>query len=252
METSLQRATEYKAMSVAMRDQTHLLHAILKQLPIAQPEDQTCRISKTVEEPKSQLLGTTSRDIVRVTGSSPFGTGCRQHCRCVCHSYSTVKTPSFIKGALGSLFLKFSGFPILTSRCDNTTCAKAKASGVKFDYFFPSWLCSRRLIAQYTTSDLQAPELRIRVPRVRPRQSDIFNMARLGDVDGLKTLFEKGLASPYDVDSSGITALHVSLARQHFDEVENLTMETVQGICPQARDSDDRVSHSRWLRCICW
>lgn len=229
IKASQERATEYETITIAMRNQTRLLQAILQQLPIAQPEGKTSSVSEETgfeadreelvseqepvssNDPVSRSLQGHTSDLVCITGSYPFGTGCRQYCPCICHSPSTVKTPSFIKQALGSLFMKFSGVPVLTPRCDNKACAKEKGSGVKFDYFFPSWLCARRIITQFTTSDLQAPELKIRIPRVRPNQAPVFNLARCGDTEGLRTLFEKGLASPYDIDSEGHTALHVSL-----------------------------------------
>jgi hypothetical protein len=44
-----------------------------------------------------------------------------------------------------------------------------------------------------------------------PGNASVFTFAVLGNLDGIKSLFNKGLASPYDVCvSNGRTALHVS------------------------------------------
>ncbi|KAL9087742.1 MAG: hypothetical protein Q9165_006509 [Trypethelium subeluteriae] len=62
-----------------------------------------------------------------------------------------------------------------------------------------------------TTTPLAGPVASLKVQRTVPGSSDIFKVAMVGDVDGIRRLFENGLASPHDVQfESGVTPLHVA------------------------------------------
>ena len=66
-----------------------------------------------------------------------------------------------------------------------------------------------------TVTPLTGPVASLKVQRTVPGSADIFTFTKLGDVDGIRTLFEKGLASPHDVQfDSGITPLHVGISSQ--------------------------------------
>lgn len=55
------------------------------------------------------------------------------------------------------------------------------------------------------------PRVSLSLPRVIEGNADIMRFAVSGNLDGIKSLFKQGLASPYDVVfSTGRTALHVS------------------------------------------
>ncbi|KAL8913322.1 MAG: hypothetical protein Q9171_001799 [Xanthocarpia ochracea] len=47
-------------------------------------------------------------------------------------------------------------------------------------------------------------------PRIVPRDSNVFLLAKAGDVEGIKTLFSAGLASPRDTTVFGVTLLHTA------------------------------------------
>ena len=47
-------------------------------------------------------------------------------------------------------------------------------------------------------------------PRIVPRDSNVFRLAKAGDVEGIKTLFSAGLASPRDTTVFGVTLLHTA------------------------------------------
>lgn len=51
----------------------------------------------------------------------------------------------------------------------------------------------------------------LRDGRVLPDDSPVFEYAKLGDVEQLWNLFDKGLASPFDTSPGGYTPLHVRL-----------------------------------------
>ncbi|KAL8918596.1 MAG: hypothetical protein Q9172_005350 [Xanthocarpia lactea] len=47
-------------------------------------------------------------------------------------------------------------------------------------------------------------------PRIVPRDSNVFRLAKAGDIEGIKTLFSAGLASPRDTTVFGVTLLHTA------------------------------------------
>ena len=61
-----------------------------------------------------------------------------------------------------------------------------------------------------TNTPLAGPVASLEVRRTIPGDAEIFAYAKSGNVDGMKSLFQRGLASPHDVQyDSGVTALHV-------------------------------------------
>jgi hypothetical protein len=62
-----------------------------------------------------------------------------------------------------------------------------------------------------TLSYMRGPGVSLSMPRVIPDNAPVLTFAVQGNLDGIKSLFSKGVASPYDVAlSNGRTALHVS------------------------------------------
>jgi hypothetical protein len=111
---------------------------------------------------------------------------------------------------VGRLLVQYSCLSVLMARCHDANCERNERSTLAFSYFFPTWLLARRILVRLAYSSANGPELLLRLPRVVPPTSDVFNFARTGNVRGLQHLFENGLASPFDVNSCGLTPLHVS------------------------------------------
>ncbi|KAL9116372.1 MAG: hypothetical protein Q9187_007104 [Circinaria calcarea] len=101
------------------------------------------------------------------------------------------------------------------------------------------WLISLRLIqglnARLSRSSISGWKLSLDVIRPRPDNAIIFDFCRHGNLAGVKSLFERGLASPKDVDSDGYTPLHLRTmnsdkrrqyaARSHHLELCKLLIE---------------------------
>ncbi|MCJ1432425.1 hypothetical protein MMC27_001781 [Xylographa pallens] len=92
------------------------------------------------------------------------------------------------------------------------SCSRQTKVAGQFCYYFPTWL-ARVFVGNITPT----PELLIRVAKVIPNRSSVFHYAMLGNVDGIKELFAKGLASPFDVAESGSSVLHFALNSSRFD-----------------------------------
>ena len=54
----------------------------------------------------------------------------------------------------------------------------------------------------------------LQIARIRPDDSKIFHLATAGDIEGMKVMFARGLASPNDVSYTfGYSVLHVSVTK---------------------------------------
>ena len=137
-------------------------------------------------------------------------TACKPWCSCACHAESRIRSPQLFDRILGSLFVGYSGLPVLSRKCDQQSCHLRAQPMSYVTYFFPRWFLARVVSFVLTTTPLAGPVASLKVQRTVPGHADIFTYAKLGDVGKMKHLFENGLASPHDVHAeSGVTALHV-------------------------------------------
>lgn len=135
---------------------------------------------------------------------------CTPWCACRCHKQRHWQSPSSFGGLLGSLFVGYSGLPIVRLQCDEHSCKLRSQPMVYVSYFFPPWFLARAMSMVLASTPLAGPVVSLKMQRTIPGDSDIFTFARLGEVEKMKALFENGLASPHDVHyESGITPLHV-------------------------------------------
>ena len=134
---------------------------------------------------------------------------CATSCACRCHDRVTWRSPMCIGSLLGRLFVEHAGLPILAPPCDKSDCQWNFKLCMTIQYLFPSWFAQWAL---YACSRLcyHGIQHTFRVSRAVWSGSKIFWQARLGDVDGIRTLLASREASPYDVSSEcGATALNV-------------------------------------------
>ena len=137
-------------------------------------------------------------------------TACNRWCSCVCHHKRHIQTPQLLQNLIGSLFIGYSGLPMLTKPCDQYACHQRAQPTSSVTYYFPSWFLARTLSILFSSTPLAGPVVSLKCQRTVPRDADIFKIARAGNVDKMRDLFEKGLASPHDVNfESGGTALRV-------------------------------------------
>ena len=138
---------------------------------------------------------------------------CSRVCNCSCHVRRSLKSPRLLDGFLGTLFVGYSGSPLLSQRCDQVSCRGRKISTTSFIYQFPQWfLISRMILLKAKFTALYGPELSLRFNRVVDGKALVFYYATTGDLSKMKELFQKGCASPNDVRfDSGWTPFHVSV-----------------------------------------
>ncbi len=162
--------------------------------------------------------GSEPRSPVRSEGigirlSQYFSTACRPGCSCVCHTQRRTATPGLMDRVIGQLFVGYAGLPLLSPKCDAETCGKTQSTHVSVEYWFPLGFCWSQIIRlQLGYRPSLGPQLQLSTLRRVPDSAQCVNFALEGNIEGLKSLFKQGLASPRDVSSTrGYSVLRVSL-----------------------------------------
>ena len=155
-------------------------------------------------EPPGRVLQSVN---LHVAAHSP----CRPGCTCACHTQNRTQTQSIVDRIFGQLFIGFAGIPVLSAKCDNALCRKAQQPQIQAEYWFPAgvfWSQIIRFQAAYQTN--MGPSWQLRTLRRIPDSAEAVTFAMTGNIDGLKSLFAKGFASPVDVsDTRGYSLLRV-------------------------------------------
>ena len=138
---------------------------------------------------------------------------CTPSCFCACHQQRCLKSSRPLRQVLGFLFAGYSGLPRLAPDCNENTCwRRSTAIATKeITYHFPSWFIARVLSSSFSIIPLCGPQPNPHMPRViNCTESRLFYFACQGRTRRIQKLFMRGVASPYDVNEIGWSALHVS------------------------------------------
>lgn len=141
-----------------------------------------------------------------------YASTCRPGCHCACHASRKSATPALVDRVLGQLFIGYAGLPLLSAKCDSEECEKSQIPRISLEYWFPLgffWSQIVRLQVGYQANI--GPQMSLSTLRRIPDSAKCVNFALNGNIDGLKDLFVRGLASPRDVSSTrGYSILRVS------------------------------------------
>ena len=137
---------------------------------------------------------------------------CHPGCVCKCHSQTRASTPNLVDHVLGQMFMGYSGLPLLSPKCNLDSCTKSESPHVNVEYWFPlGFAWSQILRLRLTYQPNFGPHLELNTLRRVPDSAQCVNFALNGNIEGLKDLFIRGLASPRDVSSTrGYSVLRVS------------------------------------------
>ena len=106
-----------------------------------------------------------------------------------------------------------------SSRVNNRTCGEAdeqrkETTVTTVRFFLAPWLSSKAFPFTYNALKLHganwqppSPTWGLRTVNVIPYDSAIFTAVESLDIDAVRTLFDEGRASPFDIDSTGRTML---------------------------------------------
>lgn len=139
-------------------------------------------------------------------------TTCHPGCSCACHKQSRSTTPALMNRVLGQLFIGYAGIPLLRPQCDSTRCEKRTLSHVDLEYWFPTGVFWSQIVRfHYAYQAHLGPQFYLSTLRRVPDNAHAVAFALGGNIDGLKDLFRRGLASPKDVsETRGYSLLRVS------------------------------------------
>ena len=128
---------------------------------------------------------------------------CQPGCPCRCHVQTRSSTPGLVDRVFGQLFVGYAGLPLVTAKCNTSSCEKNQAAHVSVEYWFPlGFVWSKILRLQLTYQPHLGPQFELSTLRRVPDSAQCVNFALNGNIDGLKDLFRRGLASPRDVSTT--------------------------------------------------
>lgn len=152
---------------------------------------------------------------IRVT---PSVRTCRAGCPCSCHSQRCSSTPAVLNNLLGRLFVGYAGLPALSPKCNKEDCQGSRSSNVSLEYWFPTSFLSKIVRMQLAYHQNVGPSLHLDTLRRIPDNSQCITFALDGNIDGLKLLFNRGLASPRDISATrGYSLLRWALYGKQYE-----------------------------------
>ena len=136
---------------------------------------------------------------------------CAVHCWCACHNERHFTSPFFLNGALGMLFVGYSGYPLsILQKCTNVNCQARRALKISVHYIFPAWFLTRLITISLINTSLNEIHASLQTKRMVPTGAEVFRLTHADDVDGLKDLFSRGEASLNDImDPTGENIIYV-------------------------------------------
>ena len=226
-------------------DRTQLNNAICSRLSVQ--EDQLLQLSKQisqlqksnenqqstakrVEESRGGLIlgkeKTDNTDIARYTacgleGAVKVKTSINNLVRystsskCCCYPRRRVQISNALSFLIGSVCISYLGGQI-SQPCEQSLCRTKLPIRLNINYYFPRWFLAMVVNIFLSFDPAGSPSVSLQIPRIRPDTSKIFHLATAGDIEGMKSMFERGLASPNDVSYTfGYSVLHVSVCHNN-------------------------------------
>ncbi|KAF2869518.1 ankyrin repeat-containing domain protein [Massariosphaeria phaeospora] len=128
---------------------------------------------------------------------------CRPGCVCACHAQERNQTPSALDRIFGQLFVGYAGIPVLSANRDDANCRKSQRPQIQAEYWFLAGVFWNQIIRfQATYQANLGPAWQFNTLRRVPDGAEAVTFAMTGNIDGLKSLFTNGYASPVDVNET--------------------------------------------------
>lgn len=133
---------------------------------------------------------------------------CSRSCSCICHRTSQFRAPSFLTTTLGYLVLTSRGTSFISKTCTERMCKRKARFSASMSYRFPPWLVARAIFLSFSSSPRNIISS-LTTMRLLPGSARVFAVISSGAIDELRSMFQKGQASIYDIDEQNWTLLHV-------------------------------------------
>ena len=117
---------------------------------------------------------------------------------------------SFLNRCFGMISLEHTGFRQPAQNCNDQTISQYASHSILITYFFPAWMIARYFCLLVRLSIHSGLQMSLRIPVMIARSSEIFIFAMTGNLKGIRNVFSKRLATPFDIDMlCGFTPLTV-------------------------------------------
>ena len=140
---------------------------------------------------------------------------CESWCSCACHAKSVLRVKQ--RNLVGSLSISYSGLPWVTASCDQKSCRSRSVPTVAMTVQFPAWFWKRYLSSSFSYTPIHGPEINLKLPRTVSWVSALWRHGVDGNLRAIQDLFSQGLASPWDIQAIGGSALHYATDHGHWD-----------------------------------
>jgi ankyrin repeat protein len=172
-----------------------------------------------------------------------WGSRCADDCSCRCHMPThrdlSLGSPRALHGALGSLFVGYTGSPVSSSRCDVEKCSKGRHVRLAFRYVFPLWFLSYAIcgfIEASATGPLTMGLVAYRRVESFMSPDDLLHSVNNGQVNDVRRILRTNRASILDVrHADGRSALTIAL---FSTATWRATVEIIQSLLLAGADPD--------------
>ena len=158
---------------------------------------------QSVRSPTSSLTAKLDdlSGIVSVKVQQVLVSPCLRRCLCKCHTRRQWRTPQLFDWLIGRLFLGYSSTPNAAPSCNLDSCGRYRHNLITVIYAFPQWFLWQTVSIIMLHTKRDGPVLSLRTLRARDPSSAIFFHVERGDIAMVKSLFERGEASPFDINA---------------------------------------------------
>jgi hypothetical protein len=140
-------------------------------------------------------------------------TACLSSCPCMCHQEIHKRSPQLVSPVIGSYSIHLKGFIITNAKCTIKSCKRRSRPSLSIACVLPKWMASRMIMLFMSCIPLNGPELLLKVARVVPNSSKIFQFAQEKNLDGMRNELVAGRATVHDVSElTGYSAVFVCLS----------------------------------------
>lgn len=167
---------------------------------------------------------------------------CSVACDCRCHSssisFSSWQLPQILSFIIGSLFLRYTGWPARYVSCE-PDCKTRRQTSIRFTYVFPVWFIQYSILFYLEKIAGRKPEMVLAMEnRVRWQDNPMFNACFAGDLKEVEMLYRTSPWYARDIrDVDGTSPIFWALRQQNVQVAKFLN--SVDGGADNENDNGD-------------
>ena len=147
----------------------------------------------------SQNMASISELSIRTYLPSQSQRHCNPYCKCHCHTFRSLRSPSFLKAVFGCLFIGYYGNPTArASICSTASCQARVRLRACVQYLFPPWFLSKALELIILIPRIGEPRASLTLRGSQALTSGIWPLIWRDDGKGVQDYLDCGFARPND------------------------------------------------------